>query len=607
MADKPTYEELEKRIAELERRLDGRSQRGDGTSEKAPSKHSDIIDEVQAALHKSEKHFRQLTALSPGGVYQTDPEGDCVYVNDAWIRMAGMSFDQARGKGWVNAIHPDDREAIGPAWYKMVNSKGRWGHEYRFQSADGIPTWVYGLAVRIYDNRHEISGYLGINFDITDRKRSERELLANKNRYQALFDDSPVPLWEEDFTDLYHHLEAIRATGVKDFRAYFDDHPTEVVELSQKVKILDVNQATLELHGAASKEELIGNLDKIFTENSLEAFKEELIALAEGKNRFEIEGEVKTLSGEPRYVFLKLIITKEHPNAMRALLSTTDISERKRMEEALRTSQERLDAFLSNSPVGLGLWDDEFRYIYLNDQLQKMNGPSIEAHIGKTIEEILPEAATVIRPQFNKVMSTCKPLINMELSGELPAHPGKITHYLVSYFPISVVDGRPQFIGGVVVDITKRKRAEEALKKSEEKYRELIELAQEGIWAIDKDSYTSFVNPSMATMLGYTPEEMNGKHLYYFMDSDGREVAENNLQRRKEGIIEQHDFEFIRKDGQRIYAAVETAPILDEDGNYNGAIAGVIDLTERRNVELEKTKLQMRLAQSQKTGWWYRP
>ncbi len=84
------------------------------------------------------------------------------------------------------------------------------------------------------------------------------------------------------------------------------------------------------------------------------------------------------------------------------------------------------------------------------------------------------------------------------------------------------------------------------------------------------------------------------------MDSKGRVIAERNLQRRKSGITEQHDFEFIRKDGQRIYAAVATAPILDEEGNYNGAIAGIIDLTERRNAELERNKLQARLAQAQK-------
>ncbi len=131
----------------------------------------------------------------------------------------------------------------------------------------------------------------------------------------------------------------------------------------------------------------------------------------------------------------------------------------------------------------------------------------------------------------------------------------------------------------------KHKRAEEALQKSEAKYRELLELAQEGVWVIDKDSNTTFANLSMARMLGYTPDEMQGKHLFSFMDEQGVEISTKNLERRRRGIKEQHDFEFIRKDGHRILTTIETAPVLDEAGNYNGAIAGVIETTERKQSE----------------------
>jgi len=89
-----------------------------------------------------------------------------------------------------------------------------------------------------------------------------------------------------------------------------------------------------------------------------------------------------------------------------------------------------------------------------------MNGPSSEKHIGKTVQEILPKAAATIMPIFEKILSNCESFRNIELSGEMPRTPGKITDYLVSYFPISVIDGHPQFIGGIVVDITERKQAE---------------------------------------------------------------------------------------------------------------------------------------------------
>jgi PAS domain S-box-containing protein len=126
----------------------------------------------------------------------------------------------------------------------------------------------------------------------------------------------------------------------------------------------------------------------------------------------------------------------------------------------------------------------------------------------------------------------------------------------------------------------------ERLRKSEENYRRLLDTIQEGIWVIDKDAVTTFVNPRMADTLGYTSEEMIGKPLFTFMDEQGRTIAEQNIERRKQGIKEQHDFEFIRKDGQRIYTRLETGPILDNAGNYIGSIAAVADITERKQSEI---------------------
>jgi len=134
-------------------------------------------------------------------------------------------------------------------------------------------------------------------------------------------------------------------------------------------------------------------------------------------------------------------------------------------------------------------------------------------------------------------------------------------------------------------DITERKKAKEALRKSEEKCRHLIENLREGIWVIDKDSYTTFTNPRMAEMLGYTIDEMIGKRLFSFMDKRGVEIAQNLVNRRKRGIKEQHDFEFLRKDGTRLYTTLATGPIFDGKGNYSGAIAGVIDISRRKQAE----------------------
>ncbi|MGD8560627.1 MAG: PAS domain S-box protein [Gammaproteobacteria bacterium] len=130
------------------------------------------------------------------------------------------------------------------------------------------------------------------------------------------------------------------------------------------------------------------------------------------------------------------------------------------------------------------------------------------------------------------------------------------------------------------------------LRNSEEKYRQLVELSQEGIWTIDKDANTTFANTAMARMLGYSVDEMLGKHLFEFMDERGREIATRNLSERQQGKGARHEFEFLRKDGSRIYTIIVAAPFKNEDGIYMGSIAGVLDITKRKQAEDELRKQQ---------------
>jgi len=135
-------------------------------------------------------------------------------------------------------------------------------------------------------------------------------------------------------------------------------------------------------------------------------------------------------------------------------------------------------------------------------------------------------------------------------------------------------------------DRRERRRAEEALRQSERKYRQLVENLREGIWVIDRDAHTTFANRTMAQMLGYTVAEMQGRHLFSFIDPQAVELAKRNLRRRELGIAERLEFEFLRKDGARIYASLDTSPILSPEGAYLGAMASVMDVTERHRAEM---------------------
>jgi len=132
----------------------------------------------------------------------------------------------------------------------------------------------------------------------------------------------------------------------------------------------------------------------------------------------------------------------------------------------------------------------------------------------------------------------------------------------------------------VVLEMAEGKLA--ALEKSEERFRRIVHSAEEGIWEIDASARTSFVNPKMAAMLGYTIEEMLEQPLVNFMDDEGRALLERNIARRQQGMAERHEFKFLRRDGSDMWATLATNPIFDSDGSYLGALALVSDITERK-------------------------
>jgi len=141
--------------------------------------------QAEEKLRKSEETFRSLAALAPVGVYLCDPDGRCTYVNDKWLSMWGGTLNEALGYGWVEAIHPEDRELIRTAWAQMIESRGNWGLEYRFLHRNGKVTWVYGRAMEQRDAEGQIVGYVGANSDISGIKLAQLEMVQAKVAAEA--------------------------------------------------------------------------------------------------------------------------------------------------------------------------------------------------------------------------------------------------------------------------------------------------------------------------------------------------------------------------------------------------------------------------------------
>jgi PAS domain S-box-containing protein len=146
----------------------------------------------------------------------------------------------------------------------------------------------------------------------------------------------------------------------------------------------------------------------------------------------------------------------------------------------------------------------------------------------------------------------------------------------------------------LALEENERRRTEAALRESEERYRRIVETALEGIWAIDAQGNTTYANPRMAEMLGYSVEELLGRNAFDFAHPDDANPANQEWDQRRQGVSSRPELRFLRKDGSPLWAQCSAKPLLDEAGRFVGAFTMVVDITERKQAEAEREELLLR-------------
>jgi PAS domain S-box-containing protein len=277
------------------------------------------------------------------------------------------------------------------------------------------------------------------------------------------------------------------------------------------------------------------------------------------------------------------------------VINVHDVTDLKCAEEALSISEEQRRLALDLTQMGS--WDGSFLTGELtwSQQMYALFGYALgDPNYVAWRERVLPEdlkvlEAAIAHSQEERTYFNCEYRI---------LHPdGTIRWLLGRGHTLYNESDQPTRMVGVVMDISERKELEIALQKSEERYRQIVETATEGIWIIDANNSTTFVNPRMAEMLGYSHDEMLGKTLFDFMDEEGIAIATRLIERRRQGIVEQHDFKFRHKDGSEVWAIVSTRPFLDSSGHYLGALGMLADITQRKADEAILQRLNQELEQ----------
>ena len=258
---------------------------------------------------------------------------------------------------------------------------------------------------------------------------------------------------------------------------------------------------------------------------------------------------------------------------------------------ALHESEERNRRLVELSPDAIVLVS-EGKIVFTNQAGANLHGARDPAEL------VGRQAIDFVHPDYREIVKEFERVILQE-GRSITLHEEKFLRLDGSEVDVEVTGALFTYKGKQAIqiiarDITERKRMVEALRESEARYRRIVDTAREGIWLIDAEAKTSFVNRRMAEMLGYTVEEMLGRSMFNFMDEEARAEAERNFQRRQQGVEEQHDFRFLRKDGSDFWAIVTTNPIFTETGEFNGALGMITDITDRKHAE-EAIKFQAHL------------
>ena len=322
------------------------------------------IERLGADLRPSKPPFHDLTELAHDYVFVVGADMRVQYVNRYAAGNFGGEPSSLIGRR-IDKIFPERMALRMMGNLRKVLKDGR---EITIEDEIAFPHRSIFLNTRLVacrNHRGRVTGVMGVSRDITERRRMEDALRQSEERFRSVFGQAPVALHVRDLSPVLTGIEEMRLAGIPNVRAHLKSHPEEVVKLFDRTRVIESNQAALDLFEAGSLEELAANIHRVRTPQYMSVVLQAFVDIAGGGNHFEGEMVIRTLKGRERTTYLRATVMAGHERTLdRVLVSLADMTDIRRAEQEAALC--RLEALSATGRLAAGVAHE------INNPLQGM-------------------------------------------------------------------------------------------------------------------------------------------------------------------------------------------------------------------------------------------
>ncbi len=509
--------------------------------------------------NKDEVWFRSLIENSASVYAVVDAQGQTLYESPSLEKVYGWKPEEIVGKNIFDLVHPEDMEYAAESFRELLEKPGFVKKvEIRYRHKDGSWCTIEVSGVNLLHNP-AVAGVVLTSHDITERRRVEHALRETEEKFQTFTGESAYAYFETD-------LEG---------------------------RLTFINKRVEEITGHAPEEILGTNVFDLVIEEDLERARENLAKVLTEPNDGPRDYGIKAKEGSVRELEINTLPLKTDGRIAGFMSTAHDVTERRRAEEALRETEEKFQSFINESAYAYFETDLKGNITFTTRHLEDLTGYTTEEITRiNTIDLLIEEDRARAQENLKRVISE---------PGRVPReYRAKTKHGTILQVEVTTLplrrDGK--FVGFhyMVLDVTERRQAEEALKKSEERFRLIAENSPDYIFHTRKDGTTAYCSPAIERVLGYKPEERHGTPFTNIISPHCLERARTMFQEVLKGNpIKNTEIDLLHKDGRTVTVEVSVEPIVEEGGVT--ALLGVVrDVTERRRSEEALKEAEERLS-----------